>query len=291
MRVLITGSDGFVGRHAVHHWTANGDDVTTCDIRSGTDCRDIYSTDERFDVVLHFAAVIGGRDGIDNHPLRVAETMALDVALFDWAVRTQCQHVLYPSSSAAYPIWLQQRSTGLPLSEGDIDLDNPHLPDAVYGWAKLTGEHLASRATQAGAGIHIIRPFSGYGTDQDVSYPFGAFLARAQAKSDPFTIWGDGTQVRDWVHIDDIIATIDYLIGEDITEPVNIGTGVATTFAELATRVTQAHGYSPRLDFDPSKPTGVHTRVADPTLLRTIREPRVTLDEGIERAARELSSR
>lgn len=152
----------------------------------------------------------------------------------------------------------------------------------MYGWVKLTGEQMAARLDLPG--LHIIRPMSGYGSDQDTSYPFGAFLARARATADPFDIWGDGTQVRDWVHVDDIMATITALIEQDYCEPINIGTGIATTFTQLAGLMADAHGYTPTLNPQLDKPTGVHWRVADVTAMHRLHVPRVDLDEGIRRA-------
>ena len=149
----------------------------------------------------------------------------------------------------------------------------------MYGWVKLTGEQMAARV-DGPSSVHIIRPMSGYGTDQDTSYPFGAFLARAQARANPFDIWGDGTQVRDWVHVDDIMATIVRLIDQDYTQPINVGTGIPTDFTTLATMMADAVGYTPTINPLPDRPTGVHWRVADPTALHQIHTPRIELAEG-----------
>lgn len=281
MKVLITGSDGFLGRHAARRFTRDGHDVTGVDIKSGHDCREVYAGTTRYDIVLHFAAIVGGRDTIDNHPLSVAQTLALDAALFDYAVRVKPAHVLYPSSSAAYPVSLQHFDRHRRLRESDINLHLPALPDAMYGWVKLTGEQMAARARQCGANIHVIRPMSGYGTDQDTSYPFGAFLDRARRKVDPFPIWGTGLQVRDWVHVDDIMDTIVAVIDQDVSHPVNVGTGIPTDFLTLARLVTQAHGYYPQLDPQPTRPTGVAWRVADIT--NQVHAPRIGLVDGIKR--------
>lgn len=83
MKVLVTGSDGFLGRHAMRTFLQLGHDVQGVDIQSGTDCRDVFASDTYFDIVLHFAAIVGGRATIDGNPLAVAQTIALDVALFD----------------------------------------------------------------------------------------------------------------------------------------------------------------------------------------------------------------
>jgi len=283
VKVLVTGSDGFLGRHAMRTFLQLGHDVQGVDIQSGTDCRDVFASDTYFDIVLHFAAIVGGRATIDGNPLAVAQTIALDVALFNYAERVRPGHVIYPSSSAAYPVSLQTREHHTHLQEDHINLQKPELPDAMYGWVKLTGEQMASRCS---APVTCLRPMSGYGSDQDTTYPFGAFRARALSREDPFVIWGDGTQVRDWIHVDDIMEAILSLITSGFTGPINIGTGMATDFLKLSELFTSRSGYSPSIQTLPDKPTGVHYRVANVDKLHDFYIPRISIEEGIERAMR-----
>ena len=150
-----------------------------------------------------------------------------------------------------------------------INLRKPEQPDAMYGWVKLTGEQMAVRV-DGPSSVHIIRPMSGYGTDQTRPTRSVHSSHRAQARANPFDIWGDGTQVRDWVHVDDIMATIVRLIDQDYTQPINVGTGIPTDFTTLATMMVDAVGYTPTINPLPDRPTGVHWRVADPTALHQI---------------------
>jgi nucleoside-diphosphate-sugar epimerase len=119
-------------------------------------------------------------------------------------------------------------------------------PDQTYGWAKLTGEMLAEHARAAGVAVHVLRPFSGYGEDQGTEYPFGAFIERARKREDPFVIWGDGRQVRDWVHIDDVIGATLAVVEADYQEPVNVCTGRGVSMAELAGNLITRRG-TPRV--------------------------------------------
>ena len=108
MKALVTGSAGFAGRHfreALHH---RGWDVTGIDIAEGNDARDFFSASgDRFDLVVHCAAVVGGRALIDGPPLALAVNLELDAAMFRWALRTRPGRVIYLSSPAAYPVALQ----------------------------------------------------------------------------------------------------------------------------------------------------------------------------------------
>jgi len=74
------------------------------------------------------------------------------------------------------------------------------------------------------------------------------------------------------------------LLDEGVTGPVNLGTGRATSFDELAQLMTQEAGYLPELRYEAGAPQGVHTRVCDPSLMRRFYEPKVSLEEGVRRA-------
>jgi nucleoside-diphosphate-sugar epimerase len=207
-----------------------------------------------------------------------------------WLVKSKTPRAVYFSSSAAYPVELQQPGPIRRLRETDIDLDNLRPADATYGLAKLTGEQLARYAEAEGCRILIPRPFSGYGEDQDDCYPFPAFIARAARREDPFEVWGDGSSIRDWIHIDDLIGAVFAGLEAGVTGPVNLGWGVPTRFRELASYVTDAAGYQPQIKYVGAAPQGVHTRVCDNTRMRSFYEPKVTLEEGIHRSLKAAST-
>jgi nucleoside-diphosphate-sugar epimerase len=243
----------------------------------------------KFDLVIHLAAMVGGRAKIDGDPLAIAENLAIDSDMFRWAVRTKQPRVVYYSSSAAYPVQLQRRDGfegryPVRLVEDDINLDYPQKPDQTYGWAKLSGEVLAEHAAREGVRIHIFRPFSGYGETQALDYPFPSFIERAKRRDDPFQIWGDGTQTRDFIHINDIVSATLEAVKQDVLGPISLGTGRPTSFLELASKVTEAVGYHPEIELLTDKPVGCHYRVADPAKMLSFYTPKISLEEGIARA-------
>ena len=223
---------------------------------------------------------------IDGAPLEVATDLAIDSDMFQWALRTRPDRLIYFSSSAAYPIDIQTRECYRPQWEDDINLDEVRTPDQTYGWAKLTGEILAKYATEAGLKVHIFRPFSGYGTDQDLDYPFPSFIDRALRRADPFHIWGDGTQQRDFIHIRDVVGAALEAVRQDVQGPTNLGWGRATSFNELAELVTGSSGYRPRIEHLPAKPVGCWYRVSDSTKMHGFYKPKISIEQGIRMALR-----
>lgn len=316
---LVTGSAGFVGRHMATALTVAGFDVTGVDVDTSEPWQHqlhaaggqavvgdarwwLRDSTHRYDLVVHCAAVVGGRTMIDGAPLRLAaEDLSIDAELFRWLLRQPGTppKVVYFSSSAAYPIDLQSTARAdqvhngsierwaMQLHEDAIDLARPRLPDQTYGWVKLTGERLAAEAQAMGLPVYVFRPFSGYGADQDIDYPFPMFIERARALADPFGVWGPGTQVRDFVHISDVVGAVSARLAGDDTSPVNIGTGRATTFLNLARLVTEAAGYQPEIVTDPAMPVGVAWRVASTAKLNEFYAPKITLEQGIDQALAE----
>ena len=287
MKILITGDAGFVGRAFHRALAKQRHDITGIDLVNGKEVRHFFATDNtQFDIVIHLAAIVGGRMTIEGNPLSVASDLAIDADMFQWALRTRPKHIVYFSSSAAYPIFLQRLAYQQKLREIDINLEHIRTPDFTYGWAKLSGEMLASYARAEGLKVTVLRPFSGYGADQALDYPFPSFIARAKRKADPFEVWGRGTQVRDFVHIDDVVGATFAAVINDVSV-MNICSGRPTSFIELAEMVMLQANYLAPIKNNLDAPIGVEYRVGDPTRMLQVYEPKISLEEGIALALAE----
>jgi len=311
---LVTGASGFLGRHFAHElrsrdWIVSGVDLVQLSAESygaldwGTpdttgefintvhDAHDIFRSpipSQSFDLVVHCAATAPHRQAIDTQPGNFMRDIALDASLFEWAVRTAQQHVLYVSSSAVYPVSLQMKDSliGTRLFEiyaGDFSFGEP---DGHYGWTKLIGERMADATRDCGVGITIVRPFSGYGTDQSENFPFRAFIERAKRRENPFTIWGSAYQVRDWIHVDDVVRGALAAYESGTTRPTNLCTGVGTTMHDLVEMICGEvpDAYLPDIVVDENAPMGVRYRVGAPDRMYEFYEPKISLLEGVQHA-------
>lgn len=261
-----------------------------------SDCVEYFATaSDRFDVVFHLAAVVEGRMTIEGNPLKVARDLMIDAALFQWAVRTSPGKIVYFSSSAAYPIRLQTREHHVALAEDLISLETGELdlPDTSYGWAKLTGEFLSHLAvTKHDLDVAVYRPFSGYGEDQALTYPFPSIVKRVlETPGDEIEVWGSGLQSRDFVYIEDcitgILDTYERLRG---AEALNLGSGTPTTFTGLITATRRVVGRdAPTIKALTDKPEGVFARYCDPAKQHAMGfRPQHSLDEGVRIVADHL---
>lgn len=317
-KILITGGAGFVGRRFVKRLLDQGDtvycvdpianDTGGIDPRQGWplfspfdysnfsffkhDCRSWFdqNADTDFDYVFHLAAMVGGRAMIENKPLAVADDLSIDAEYWQWAERTQPSKTICFSSSAAYPISRQTEQNYELLCEDMIRFDTDiGMPDMSYGWAKLTCEYLARLAHEKhGLKSVCYRPFSGYGEDQDDTYPFPSICKRAIQNQGAavLNVWGTGEQKRDFIYIEDcvdgVLSTMDKI---DDGDALNLSMGVYTSFKEFAGIAARVCGYEPEVRGLSDKPSGVFARGGDVTKQRQYGfQAMTTLELGIERA-------
>lgn len=242
-----------------------------------------------FDEVYHLASIVGGRQVIEGQPLLVGTDLAIDSLFFLWAAVTKkAKRILYASSSAAYPTIQQGQDNFEYLTEDMIDFAKGVLaPDLTYGWSKLTGELLAQLAVRKnGLAVGIVRPFSGYGEDQDPTYPVPAIALRVAARQQPVRVWGSGLQGRDFVHIDDCIEGL-IVVCRNIEDAgaVNLASGVLTTFRDLASLMIRLEGYEGEVKGTDDRPVGVANRVSGGGRAKSLLgwEPQIGIEAGMSR--------
>lgn len=322
-KILITGGAGFVGRHFVRRFLESGDEVHCVDniapLTGGIDpykgwpffnplefsnfhyynedCRSYFQRvqDVDFDYCFHLAAIVGGRLVIENNPLAVADDLSIDAYYWQWALHTKPRKTICFSSSAVYPIKYQQRESYTLLTEDMISFEQDlGMPDLSYGWSKLTHEYLAQLAFEKyGLRSVTYRPFSGYGEDQDDSYPFPSICKRAiQHQGEPILyVWGTGDQMRDFIHIEDcvdgVVSTMDKI---NDGGAVHLSTGIYTSFKDLAHLAAQVCGYLPKIRGMTDKPSGVFARAGDTAKQKSMGiEYKTDLRSGVGKALEYLS--
>lgn len=302
--VLITGAAGFLGQYFLHYHQAMGDDVLACDDFSnsaknedviiGMDAADfLEAMDIHVDLAYHFAAPVGGREKIEGDPLFNADSLRLDSAFFRWAIKNATTAV-YPSSSAVYGVKHQTQGVDMALGEGLFDPDTLTwaAPDEMYGFTKMAGEVLAHKSAKYGLNTLCLRPFSGYGEGQSFQYPIPSICRRALNQEDPLVVWGTGTQNRDFIHVEDLVEGTQAALKKGVFgyETLNLGSGVPTSFIQVARLAAEIVGYSPVIDTDGSKPQGVYTRYADTTRMKKLYTPKISLKDGLTRVLEELAN-
>jgi len=322
---LVTGGCGFVGRHLVKKLLEKNSSVWIIDnlfkgkhpdewlLKSQKnrihfikeDIIDFLKNNPRlphFDEIYHLAAVVGGRAVlIEQNPIFIVRDQVIDSVFFDWAVknRKKINRILYVSSSVAYPNKLQSRKTNgqIAMKEEFLDVQNNlgeiGLPESIYGWVKVNGEYLAGLAAKKyKMSVVCARPFSGYGEDQELSYPIPSIALRVAKRENPLVVWGSGNQSRDFVHIDDFIDALCLIIRKvNDGRGVNIGLGHATSFKEVAKIMAELEGYKPKIKPLTDKVEGSFTILADPALLKSFGwRPKYSVRSGFQKVLDKIKS-
>ncbi|GCF15201.1 NAD-dependent dehydratase [Haloarcula mannanilytica] len=306
-RVLVTGGASFIGSHLVEDLVKAGATVRVADDFSSGERENLDAVRDQIEVVegnlknaeftdratqdidtvFHLAADHGGRGYISNYPANCATNMALDNIVYGSAAENGVERITFASSACTYPTDIQQNRKRLQEDMVSFDERGGAYADEVYGWAKLMGERsLQAYHEQYDIDASIVRIFTAYGPRENETHAIVALMAKAYARQDPFRIWGDGEQTRNFTYVKDITRALR-LAAENITDatPVNAGISRYVSINEVVDAIFT------HLDWEPSereymtdKPVGVRHRAADTTRAETLLdwEPEYTLEAGLK---------
>ncbi len=160
--------------------------------------------------------------------------------------------------------------------------------DEVFGWSKLMGElSLRANHEQYGLSASTVRIFTAYGPRENETHALVAFIAKAVAEQEPFRIWGDGEQTRNFTYVKDITQALR-LASHHISDGSAVNAGISNHISinEVAEAVFDAVGWEPdEISHLTDKPTGVRHRAADTTKANEVLgwEPQYSLEEGVKR--------
>jgi nucleoside-diphosphate-sugar epimerase len=238
------------------------------------------------DLVFHLAADHGGRGYVDLHQVACATNLTLDGLLFAAARKAGVDKVVYASSGCVYPNHLQTDPGEILYLTEDM-VGPPYDADNMYGWAKLMGEMtLAHLADERGLKAASLRYFTVYGARGKEDHAVMAMIARAFLKQDPFVVWGDGRQIRNWTYVSDIVeGTILAAERIDDGSAVNLGTTERTSVLDAVKEVMAYTGHDAEIELHPEMPTGPMNRVADNRLAKELLdwEPEIPFVDGLHR--------
>jgi nucleoside-diphosphate-sugar epimerase len=307
-RVLVTGGASFIGSHLVDALVEQDARVRIIDDLSSGKLENIqrHLTNEQVEfiqadlrkpgvaraaiqdvqVVFHLAADHGGRGYVDLHQAGPASNLFLDGLVFWEALKAGVEKVLFASSGCVYPNYLQSDpNKELYLTEDMVK--PPHDADNMYGWAKLMGElTLQAYHQEHGLKAASCRYFTVYGPRGVENHAVIAMIARAFVGQNPFEVWGNGYQIRNWTYIDDIVrGTI--LAAEKIDDgtAINLGTMERVRVIDAVKMVLEYTGHQAEIRLRPDMPTGPLNRVADNSLAQKLLgwKPQVPFREGLRR--------
>lgn len=301
--VVVTGAGGFIGHHLVRslkdrgYWVRGvdikepeyeataADEFLLLDLRTWENCVQAVDGMEH---VYHLAADMGGIGYITaNHADIARNDILINTHMLEASRLAGVSRFLFSSSACIYPEYRQNDADVTALKEDDA---YPAMPEEGYGWEKLFTEKLCQYyhedfdiETRVARFHNVYGPL---GTWDGGKEKAPAAISRKIARSedvDEIDIWGDGSQTRSFMYIDDCVDGVYRLMHSDYHHPLNLGTDELVTINELVDIVARIAGKKIEKKHDLSKPQGVRGRNSDNTRIKEVLgwAPSIPLSEGL----------
>jgi len=270
MKILITGSEGFVGKNLVKGlsqkhtiYTSDQLDSSTHENYSKCDITNYDSVEKivkDVDAVIHLTAhsLVSSLDGsITNGRVNI---MGL-LNLLECCKKNSVSKVIFTSASSLI---------GEPKFP-HVDENHPPKPKTAYGITKLTSEHYLRLYNELyNIDYTVFRFFNIYGPFQKNGL-IPSIYNKIQ-NNEPITVFGKGDQIRDYVYIEDIIPFFEQAISTDISKNnvLNMGTGNGTTILEIIKNMSEILKIEPKIEYQPVRPGEIGNFVSDTTLLNKV---------------------
>jgi GDP-L-fucose synthase len=293
-KIYIAGHRGMVGSavwrllEAASYTNLLGKTSKELDLRNQTEVNDFIAT-EKPDVVIDAAALVGGILANSKHQYEfLMENMQIQNNLIDAAHKNNIDKFIFLGSSCIYPKLAPQ-----PLKEEYL-LTGPLEPtNEGYAIAKISGLRLCKAIRdQYGKDYVSLMPTNLYGPNDNFdlksSHVLPAMIRKfheAKANNNaPVTLWGSGTPMREFLHVDDLAQAIFYTLEHKLPEYLyNVGTSKNVTIIQLAETIQKIVGHTGTIIWDATKPDGTPRKLLDVSKMNNLGwKAQIDLEDGIE---------
>lgn len=289
-RIFVAGHSGMVGAAIVRQLAQRENVELVLRTRNQLNLLDAsavqaFFATERIDQVYMAAAKVGGIVANNTYPADfIYENMVIESNVIHAAHLHSVNKLLFLGSSCIYPQLARQ-----PIAESELLQGLLEPTNEPYAIAKIAGIKICeSYNRQYDRDYRSVMPTNLYGPHDNFhpsnSHVIPALLRRfheaCEQNAPDVVVWGSGTPMREFLHVDDMAAAsihvmeLDREVWQEYTQPmlshINVGTGVDCTIRELAQTIAQVVGYKGRVVFDASKPDGTPRKLLDVTRLHQL---------------------
>jgi len=289
-KIYVAGNTGLVGSAIVRmlHGKGYTNIVSTpsshFDLRRQDDVERFFKNNEPEYVYLA-AAKVGGIIANRDYPGHfIYDNLMIQSNIINAARKFGVKKLLFLGSSCIYPKMCEQPIKEEYLMSGPLEPTND-----AYAIAKIAGIKLCQAyRKQYGFNAISLMPTNLYGPndnfDLESSHVLPAFIRKFHEGKDKVTVWGDGTAMREFLHVDDLAeACFTCMKDYDSGDIINVGTGVDVTIKELAETISDVVGFSGKIEWDTTKPNGTPRKLLNVDKVKSLGwEPKISLRDGIE---------
>ena len=305
--IVVAGAGGFIGGHLVANLIDRGyrniravdikpiEDWFQCfnqvrnivaDLREKHHCQTVC---QGAGEVYNFAADMGGMGFIETHKARCMLSVLINTHLLMAARASDVRRFFYASSACVYNV--EKQKTAVSLCEADA---YPAMPEDGYGWEKLFSERMCRHFREdfdlTTRVVRLHNVYGPHGTWEGGREKAPAAICRKviEAKmsgNNEIEIWGDGTQIRSFMFIDDCLNGIQRMMSSAVYEPLNLGANEPVSINQLVDIAEEIAGTRLKRHYILDAPQGVYARNSDNTNIKRYLnwEPTTRLRDGMEK--------
>ena len=301
-KILVTGASGLIGTHLVktllnlkfkvrgvihnrqHYFQKNENlELIKGDL---TDAKFCESACKGIDYVFHLAVETGSIVKNEKHPASImTPTILMDFNMLNASHNQKIKKYLYCSCACVYPSYISD------MIESSAWSGPPPKMHETISWAKRISElQCQSFQKEYGDKIAIVRRSNTFGPydlfHEENSHVISAFIKKATKNTNPFQIWGNGEQIREFVYAGDVAEGMILAMNKQgNTDPINLAGGTSIKIKELAEMIISIIEYKPKIKFDNTKPTGHLKRILNSEKSKAVLgfKPKTGLEEGLKK--------
>ena len=300
--VLVTGGTGFIGTNFIKELSKfnvkiivpihkrklsfKNEKIQTIDADL-TNLDDCLKVCQNVDYIFHAAGMVSAARMTVNNPMTAISTnLVVTLKILEAAMKKNVKKILlFSSGTTGYPPYNHA------VSEDEMFSEDPAEVYYGYGWSRRFTEILGNFASQkSDLKVAICRPTGVYGSyddfDPSTSHVIPALIKRAIDKENPYVVWGSGEEIRDFLHVRDLVRGCFLLLEKySCSDPINIGSGKEYKIKDIVKTILDlTDNKDIKIEFDDTKPTTIPVRKVNIDKAKEILgfEMKISLEDGLK---------